>query len=530
MKYESTPPDKKISRLPTKTAAIYVRVSSKEQVDNYSIRTQLDEIRKYLSRNSIIEVACFVEEGESAKTDNRTQLNHLLNFVKKNKGKIDYVVVYKFDRWSRDVMYHHTTKQKLKECGTDLRSATEETDDTPTGRLIETMMSAIAQLDNEQKGARVKQAMITKALDGWLPTTCPVGYRNDKTTKRIVKDEPYFSHLQECFRRFLALYTITDLAAYLDSVGIKNRAGKPLPPKAVWHILNKSKFYAGKFNWGDYPHDIQGKHEPMITWEEHLQVQDKLHNKVRTTIKQDDPEQTFVLNFSLSRGKGFIHCDECGNRLTHGRSRGNGGIYNYYYCNNSNCKAEKKSIIKEELEDMFTDLLSDITPTEEYFELFNELLNEEWHKSNENKETAFEQAKQRANALREQKRGLIIMRARGEIDLEDYEPELERIKKEIAAAEMQQSDNEIDFAELEKLLQNSKHFLTNLEPEYKSFSVRKRREMAEVIFPQGLTYSDGKFRTTQKSELFTLFDILEAGNMEEFNMVTLRRIELRLPG
>src|SRR5690606_41499269 len=100
-KYESTERNIKIERSPLTTGAIYIRVSDQKQVDKYSIPTQIKECREYFKKNHIQEVAIFIEEGETAKTSDRTQLKNLLHFVTLNKNKVDYVLVYKLDRWAR---------------------------------------------------------------------------------------------------------------------------------------------------------------------------------------------------------------------------------------------------------------------------------------------------------------------------------------------------------------------------------------------------------------------------------------------
>lgn len=531
MKRKSTPKETKISRSPHKTAAIYVRVSSKEQVDNYSIETQLKEIREFLTKQNIIEVGVFIEEGESAKTTNRTQFFNLEKFIKLNKHRVDHVVVYKVDRWARNQEDYHYQKAKLKQYGVQsILSATENIADSKEGRFLEGIYAALAQLDNENKGERTKSAMLTKALDGWFPAVAPYGYKNDPTTKRLVNDEKYYQPIKQGLLNFLNGKSIPQLVASFEQQGVTNKLGNPLDAKAVWKILDKSMFYAGKYTWKDYPDLIQGKHNPMITWQQHLQIQNKLRSKPHDRKPVDDIENTFVLNFSIAKGRGFLHCANCNNRLTHSRSKGNGGTYPYYYCNNSKCNLEKKSIIKTDLENMFSDLLIDITPNKEYVNLFNELLCEEWYKGNEQKSILQKQSQDRLADLERQKRGLIKMRAKGEIDAQDFAKEIQIIRTEIGNAQIMETDNQIDFKQLEKLLAESTPFLTNLEPHYNRLGVTKRRDMAQLIFPKGLTYAEGEFRTMQKAELFTFFDVLESGNVEEIDMVTLRGIEPRLPG
>ena len=53
-------------------AVIYCRVSSKEQVDNFSLPTQEAACRDYCSRNEWSVAEVFIERGESAKTADRT--------------------------------------------------------------------------------------------------------------------------------------------------------------------------------------------------------------------------------------------------------------------------------------------------------------------------------------------------------------------------------------------------------------------------------------------------------------------------
>ena len=70
-----------------KTAIIYTRVSSKEQVDNFSLETQEQICRSYAEKNGWQILKVFREEGESAKTVDRTQLQEIFKYIAKNKGR-----------------------------------------------------------------------------------------------------------------------------------------------------------------------------------------------------------------------------------------------------------------------------------------------------------------------------------------------------------------------------------------------------------------------------------------------------------
>src|SRR3954470_23331271 len=76
------------SKLPEMVGAvIYVRVSTKEQTENLSLSTQLKACEEYCQRQGFDVLARFREEGESAKTADRTELQKLLRFCRTNKRR-----------------------------------------------------------------------------------------------------------------------------------------------------------------------------------------------------------------------------------------------------------------------------------------------------------------------------------------------------------------------------------------------------------------------------------------------------------
>ena len=57
----------------------------------------------------------------------------MFRFLEASRGKISHVVVYKFDRFSRNVDDGAEYRMRLRKMGVTLLSATEKTDDTPAG-------------------------------------------------------------------------------------------------------------------------------------------------------------------------------------------------------------------------------------------------------------------------------------------------------------------------------------------------------------------------------------------------------------
>lgn len=125
-------------------AVIYCRVSTKEQTKNLSLETQEKACRGYCRREKLAVARVFVEEGESAKTAERTRLRQLIDYCRENKGSVHVVVVYNLSRFARERYDHVMLRVQLQRFGVTLRSATEAIDDTSTGRLMEGVLSAFA--------------------------------------------------------------------------------------------------------------------------------------------------------------------------------------------------------------------------------------------------------------------------------------------------------------------------------------------------------------------------------------------------
>ena len=67
-----------------KTVVVYVRVSTEEQAKSgYSIDAQIQRCEDFARRHKISIIASFKEEGKSAKTLNRPELQKMLNYCKR---------------------------------------------------------------------------------------------------------------------------------------------------------------------------------------------------------------------------------------------------------------------------------------------------------------------------------------------------------------------------------------------------------------------------------------------------------------
>src|SRR5712692_8486075 len=186
---------------------IYCRVSSKEQIEGTSLESQETACREYARSHSITILKTFIERGESAKFADRTQLIELLDFCRQNKGAVQVLLVWKVDRFARNVGDHFNIKANLMKYGVRVVSVTEPIDSNPEGKLMETILAGFAQFDNDIRAIRTVQGMRRKLQEGIFPWKPPLGYKTstrngEKKTEPDELDQPLFGLLQRAWKGF----------------------------------------------------------------------------------------------------------------------------------------------------------------------------------------------------------------------------------------------------------------------------------------------------------------------------------------
>lgn len=179
---------------------LYTRVSSKEQLQEFSLSSQEKLCREYAERQGWNVAEVFQEEGESAKTADRIQLLKLLEYCVRNKGKVDAVLVYKVDRVARVSADHHSIRAALSRCGIVLRSVMENIDETSTGKFMENMFAAVAQFDNDVRADRTREGLrerVRQGLWAWAP---PMGYKS--STPCMIVDSEKAPFIKQAFELY----------------------------------------------------------------------------------------------------------------------------------------------------------------------------------------------------------------------------------------------------------------------------------------------------------------------------------------
>jgi len=99
-----------------------------------------------------------VDAGVSGAKERRPQLDRLI--ADAHKRRFDVVVVWKFDRFARSVSHLLRALETFRALGIEFVSLSEQVDtSTPTGKMIFTVLGAVAELERSLIAERVRAGL-----------------------------------------------------------------------------------------------------------------------------------------------------------------------------------------------------------------------------------------------------------------------------------------------------------------------------------------------------------------------------------
>lgn len=294
-------------------AVIYARVSTKEQAQNLSIETQIEACRRYCEQNDLDVLEVFVDAGESAKTIARPAFQQMITYCHAHFEVVKTVVVYSLSRFARDQFGHLTVRAALAKMGVTLRSVNERVDDTPAGKLIESVFAAFAQYENDDKSKRTRDGMIAALASGRWTFSPPLGYiraRNDLDHASIAPDPERAPLIRTAFELVASgLHNVRQVLKQVTTLGLRTRTGQRVGP-TTFHNLLRNPIYAGLLvvkRWGIEPH--RGDFQPIVS-EALFEAAQAVLDGRRLSVT---PHARNHPDFPLRR---FVRCHACETPLT----------------------------------------------------------------------------------------------------------------------------------------------------------------------------------------------------------------------
>jgi DNA invertase Pin-like site-specific DNA recombinase len=139
-----------------KNAAIYARVSTTNHGQDVS--TQTRDLERFAQARGWHLVDSYLDVGISGSKDKRPQLDRLM--ADAHKRRFDIVIVWRFDRFARSVSHLFRALETFNALGIAFVSLSEQMDTTtPTGKMIFTVLAAVAELERSLIVERVRAGL-----------------------------------------------------------------------------------------------------------------------------------------------------------------------------------------------------------------------------------------------------------------------------------------------------------------------------------------------------------------------------------
>ena len=488
---------------------VYLRVSTEEQVDNFSLDTQQDICLKEAQRRGIEIVKIFREEGRSAKTIiGRPVLIELLEYCRKNKKTIDAVIVYRLDRMSRQTADYLAIRKKLAECNIALLSATEPTGNSPTEKLVETMLAGFAQLDNDVRSERTKNGLRARFLAGLTNGTCPLGYISQNGY--VIKDPKSWDKMKEAWDLMATeKKTLSEIAKIMNAWGLRQtiRRKEYLLRAQTVSRLFRNKFYMGILTSACYPEEVKGQHVPMITEAQFYKVQaiiDGRNTNINIPLVKRNRDNS---DFPLRR---IVKCGKCGTPFTGAWSKGEHSKHAYYFCRK---RCGTPSVKAYEVDIVTVKLLESITPTKECLEAFIALLRKTYYKRVANLQKRKTEADGELKRLQTLRQSLIEKNLNGIYSDEIFREQNKLIEEQITKVQMSKDDAVLSKYNLESIVTFMREKFDNLGKTYQESDLSQVRVLLSSIFPSGLAWSYPGYSNSQISPLFQSIHQLDTSSI-----------------
>lgn len=460
-------------------AICYIRVSTAEQAkQQYNLPTQEKKVRDHCQTEGWPVLQLFTDKESARTAEDRPAFQKMLDYCRKNKGKVTHVVVADLSRFARNLFDQGKAIAGLQQLGIKVVSVDEPiTDDTAAGKLARNMLGAMNQFFSDSLSERIRFRMQAGLKEGRFLHYAPIGYTN--VNKNLVVDPERGPLVRQAFE-LLATgnYSSTDSVLKLvTSLGLRTRRGRVLT-KQSWGRLLSNPIYAG---WIVSRQDrVRGKHEALISDATFQKVQERIGGK-------STPHKQINDDFPL---RGLVRCSSCGKYLTAGWARGRKDNYPRYWCWKPGCR--KVGVGRDELEAQFLALLNLMEPTAELIAMLPMIAAREWETR---KARIAKDAEQLSKRLADQttlNQRTIRAKIEGEISAEEFQTMKDAIAAETGRIREQINALDSERSAMQDLIEQAQVQSLDLVAAWRNGSTAQKQELVRGFFPEGLPFSNEK--------------------------------------
>lgn len=471
----------------------YTRVSSRKQVDKgNSLENQKELITEFAKNNGWELERIFEERGESAKTDQRTELTKLREYIAENEGRIQYLIMYRLDRLARNGSDYARLREELKLRGVTIKYLFENYEDSTTGRYIEDIMARNAQFENELRADKCKDGMQNGVKHGRWMWPAPRGYINgrDREGKRNIVLDPDKEYVDTLKSAWKLVDNGVSCAEAMVTVNrkLKEIGRKESYTKQSFSDMLHNEIYVGVIN--SFGLRIESTTIPhLIDDDTFYRVQNRLSKKKNRGNRYEKYNPEYPL-------RGIIYCKN-GHRMTASSPKGRTKHYPKYCC--QKCKGEEAANYDvESTNKKYNEYVLTIGFDTSLREPLREAIKLNLKTTQEGNDKYARSLRKDLKKLEEERLAIIKKNINGIIPdsmakelLVEYTEKEKELHGELSSLRTVDYDIDTILEEGMDALSDIGKTLTNIEEPEKRFRFQK------WLFPEGLTYDGEKFGTTR---------------------------------
>ncbi|MDZ7960767.1 MAG: recombinase family protein [Aulosira sp. DedQUE10] len=218
----------------------YTRVSTIGQEDNTSLPDQERRINAYCEafNYELVEVVREVATGTKKDVGTRPEFNRALDMLR--QGEADGIIALKLDRLARnakDVLI--LVDDVLKPLNKNLILLDVQVDtSTPTGRMILTMMAAVAELEAGMIRERTQGGRRAKAEKGGYAYGSPA-FGTKAVDGELIPDQEEVDTIEAIRRHHKSGKSFQAIAAWMNRNGYKTKRGTQWKPMSVKRVVDR---------------------------------------------------------------------------------------------------------------------------------------------------------------------------------------------------------------------------------------------------------------------------------------------------
>ena len=488
-----------------KVAAIWTRVSSADQYkSNCSIETQIESCREYCKRNGIKIKKEFGGKNESAKVAGELFLDMIGEVL--NDPEYNQIVVFDYDRFSRNSEDGIVYKAKVRRCGINVKSVNQPIDSNNVlAEQIENILIIIAEIENAMRKHKCHDGMVNCINRGEWYSRPPLGYDSSKVDRHhVIKVNEQGKILRNAFE-WLANEPET---TQYEIIRRLKRLGLDITKQRLSSILRNS-FYCGRLEHkyleleDSDKNYIMGVQEPLISEALFDRVQEILDGNHANYEHQDETPK-----FPMKR---FVFCAKDDHLMTGYTTKNN----DYYKCAVKGCKTNVKA---SELHSQYAELLNTFALPEAIKPLFKKVLARKFSEKEALNVEATDNYKKNLATLKTKLKNIKLRFAEGEIDKDVYDEASKEMMMRIQEVEKSLEEVGVKYSNLERYIDTSISIASQLGYYWLKQDFQLCQKIQKLTFPNGIMW-DGErkiFRTENCNEYLAKIGFLRmsVGDLE----------------